>query len=76
MAINSRFDTELSGFCGDDGGNKGGFVPSGSLPDVQHTTENFGLPSNVITEDGSQFALEILKAYGITSQNKRTYHGT
>ena len=27
--INSRFDTELSGFGGGDGGNAGGFVPSG-----------------------------------------------
>ena len=43
-AINSRFDTELSGFGGGDGGNNGGgIVPSGSLHYAQHITENFRL---------------------------------
>jgi long-chain fatty acid transport protein len=41
--INSRFDTELSGFGGGDGGNAGGFVPSGSLHYVHRVTDDFWL---------------------------------
>ena len=41
--INSRFDTELSGFGGGDGGNAGGFIPSGSLHYVHHVTDDLRL---------------------------------
>jgi len=41
--INSRFDTELSGFGGGDGGNSGGFVPSGSLHYVHRVTDSLRL---------------------------------
>ena len=43
MYIDAQFDTELSGFGGGDGGNAGGFMPSGSLHFVHHTTDNFRL---------------------------------
>ena len=43
LYINARFDTELSGFGGGDGGNAGGFVPSGSLHYVHRVTDDFRL---------------------------------
>ena len=43
LYINSRFDTESSGFGGGDGGNAGGFVPSGSLHYVHRVTDDFRL---------------------------------
>jgi long-chain fatty acid transport protein len=36
-----QFDTELSGFGGGDGGNAGGFVPSGSLHYVHPFSDDF-----------------------------------
>jgi long-chain fatty acid transport protein len=36
--IDSRFDSKLSGFGGGDGGNAGGFVPSGGLHYVHRVT--------------------------------------
>lgn len=53
MAINSRFDTELSGFGGGDGGNNGGFVPSGSLYYVHRVTDDLMLGIDA----GSYFGL-------------------
>jgi long-subunit fatty acid transport protein len=41
--IDSRFDTKLSRFGGGDGGNPGGFVPSGGLHYVHRVTDDFRL---------------------------------
>ncbi len=43
LYINARFDTEFSSFGGGDGGNAGGFVPSGSLNYVHRVTDDFRL---------------------------------
>jgi long-chain fatty acid transport protein len=43
LYINARFDTELSGFGGGDGGNAGGFLPSGSLHYVHRVTDDLRL---------------------------------
>jgi long-chain fatty acid transport protein len=43
MYIDAQFDTDLSGFGGGDGGNAGGFMPSGSLHYVHRTTDNLRL---------------------------------
>ncbi len=42
-----QFDTELSGFGGGDGGNAGGFVPSGSLHYVHRLSDDFRLGISV-----------------------------
>ena len=41
--VNTRFDTEVSGFGGGDGGNAGDFVPVGSLHYVHRVTDDFRL---------------------------------
>ena len=51
--IDSRFDTKLSGFGGGDGGNAGGFVPSGGLHYVHRVTDDFRLGISA----GSYFGL-------------------
>jgi long-chain fatty acid transport protein len=43
MYIDAQFDRDLSGFDGGDGGNAGGFMPSGSLHYVHRTTDNLRL---------------------------------
>ena len=43
LYINSRFDTEMSDFGGGDGGNAGGFMPSGSLHYVHRVTDDLSL---------------------------------
>jgi long-chain fatty acid transport protein len=43
LYVNSKFDTQLSGFGGGDGGNAGGFVPSGGLHYVHRVTDDFRL---------------------------------
>ena len=55
LYVNSRFDTELSGFGGGDGGNAGGFVPSGGLHYVHRVTDNFRLGISA----GSYFGLGV-----------------
>ena len=49
LYVNSRFDTEVSGFGGGDGGNAGGFVPSGSLHYVHRVTDDLRLGITVGT---------------------------
>ncbi len=41
--IDSRFDTDVAGFGGGDGGNAGDFVPAGSLHYVQRVTDDLRL---------------------------------
>jgi long-chain fatty acid transport protein len=55
LYVNSRFDTELSGFGGGDSGNAGGFVPSGSLHYVHRVTDDFRLGISA----GSYFGLGV-----------------
>ena len=55
LYVNSRFDTKLSGFGGGDGGNAGGFVPSGSLHYVHRVTDDFRLGISA----GSYFGLGV-----------------
>jgi long-chain fatty acid transport protein len=55
LYVNSRFDTELPGFGGGDGGNAGGFVPSGSLHYVHRVTDDFRLGISA----GSYFGLGV-----------------
>ena len=55
LYINARFDTKLSGFGGGDGGNAGGFVPSGSLHYVHRVTDDFRLGITA----GSYFGLGV-----------------
>jgi len=55
LYINSKFDTDLSGFGGGDGGNAGGFVPSGGLHYVQRVTDDFRLGVSA----GSYFGLGV-----------------
>jgi long-chain fatty acid transport protein len=51
--IDSRFETDVSGFGGGDGGNAGGFMPSASLHYVQSLTPDLKLGISV----GSFFGL-------------------
>jgi long-chain fatty acid transport protein len=53
LYVNSRFDTELFGFGGGDGGNAGGFVPSGGLHYVHRVSDDFRLGVSA----GSYFGL-------------------
>jgi long-chain fatty acid transport protein len=53
--INSQFDTDVSGFGGGDGGNAGGFVPSGGLHCVQPVTPDLRLGISA----GSYFGLGV-----------------
>jgi long-chain fatty acid transport protein len=53
--INSQFDTDASGFGGGDGGNAGGFVPSGGLHCVQPVTPDLRLGISA----GSYFGLGV-----------------
>ena len=53
--IDSRFDTASSGFGCGDGGNAGGFVPSGGLHYVQRVTDDFRLGNSA----GSYFGLGV-----------------
>lgn len=53
LYIDSRFDTELSGFGGGDGGNAGGFVPSGGLHYVHRVSDDLRLGISA----GSYFGL-------------------
>jgi len=55
LYINSRFDTDVSDFGGGDGGNAGGFVPSGSLHYVHSITPDFKLGVSA----GSYFGLGV-----------------
>jgi len=41
LYVNAKFDTQSSGFGGGDGGNAGGFVPSGGLHYVHRFTDDF-----------------------------------
>ena len=53
LYIDSQFDTELSGFGGGDGGNAGGFVPSGGLHYVHRVSDDLRLGISA----GSYFGL-------------------
>ena len=53
IKIDSRFDTDVSGFGGGDGGNAGHFVPAGSLHYVHRVTDDFRLGISA----GSYFGL-------------------
>ncbi|MBT3368381.1 MAG: hypothetical protein HN416_14610, partial [Nitrospina sp.] len=53
--IDSRFETDVSGFGGGDGGNAGGFVPSASFHYVQSLTPDLKLGISV----GSFFGLGV-----------------
>ena len=55
LYVNAKFDTELSGFGGGDGGNAGGFVPTGSLHYVHRITPDLRLGLSV----GSYFGLGV-----------------
>ena len=55
LYVNSRFDTKSSGFGGGDGGNAGGFVPSGGLHYVHRVTDDFRLGVSA----GSYFGLGV-----------------
>jgi long-chain fatty acid transport protein len=53
--VDSHFDTRSSGFGGGNGGNAGGFVPSGGLYYVHHVTDDFRLGISA----GSYFGLGV-----------------
>jgi long-chain fatty acid transport protein len=55
LYVNSKFDTKLSDYGGGDGGNAGGFVPSGGLHYVQRVTDDFRLGVSA----GSYFGLGV-----------------
>jgi long-chain fatty acid transport protein len=55
LYVNAKFDTQLSGFGGGDGGNAGGFVPTGSLHYVHRMTPDLSLGLSV----GSYFGLGV-----------------
>jgi long-chain fatty acid transport protein len=55
LYVNAKFDTQLSGFGGGDGGNAGGFVPTGSLHYVHRVTPDLRLGLSV----GSYFGLGV-----------------
>ena len=55
LYVNAKFDTRSSGFGGGDGGNAGGFVPSGTLFYVHRVTDNFRLGIGA----GSYFGLGV-----------------
>jgi long-chain fatty acid transport protein len=53
--VDTKFDTQVSGLGGGDGGNAGGFVPSGSLHYVHRVTDDFRLGISV----GSNFGFGV-----------------
>jgi len=55
LYVNAKFDTELSDYGGGDGGNAGGFVPSGGLHYVHRVTDDFRLGVST----GSYFGLGV-----------------
>jgi long-chain fatty acid transport protein len=55
LYVNSKFDTQSSGFGGGDGGNAGGFVPSGGLHYVHRVSNDFRLGISA----GSYFGLGV-----------------
>jgi long-chain fatty acid transport protein len=55
LYVNAKFDTQSSGFGGGDGGNAGGFVPSGSLHYVHRVADDFRLGIST----GSYFGLGV-----------------
>jgi long-chain fatty acid transport protein len=55
LYVNAKFDTRSSGFGGGDGGNAGGFVPSGGLHYVHRVTDDFRLGIST----GSYFGLGV-----------------
>ncbi len=55
LYVNSKFDTQSSGFGGGDGGNAGGFVPSGGLHYVHRVSDDFRLGISA----GSYFGLGV-----------------
>jgi len=55
LYVNSKFDTERSDYGGGDGGNAGGFVPSGGLHYVYRVTDDFRLGVSA----GSYFGLGV-----------------
>jgi long-chain fatty acid transport protein len=55
LYVNAEFNTELSGFGGGDGGNAGGFVPTGSLHYVHRVTPDLRVGLSV----GSYFGLGV-----------------
>jgi long-chain fatty acid transport protein len=55
LYVNAKFDTRSSGFGGGDGGNAGGFVPSGGLHYVHRVTDDFRLGISA----GSYFGLGV-----------------
>ncbi len=55
LYINAKFDTDESGFGGDDGGNAGGLLPAGSLHYVHCITDDFRLGFSA----GSYFGLGV-----------------
>jgi len=55
LYVNAKFDTEISGFGSGDGGNAGGFVPSGGLHYVHRVTDDFRLGIST----GSYFGLGV-----------------
>jgi long-chain fatty acid transport protein len=55
LYVNTKFDTQSSGFGGGDGGNAGGFVPSGGLHYVHRVSNDFRLGISA----GSYFGLGV-----------------
>jgi long-chain fatty acid transport protein len=55
LYVNSKFDTKLSRYGGGDGGNAGGFVPSGGLHYVHRVTDDFRMGVSA----GSYFGLGV-----------------
>ena len=55
LYVNAKFDTQSSGFGGGDGGNAGGFVPSGGLHYVHRVSNDFRLGISA----GSYFGLGV-----------------
>ena len=55
LYVNAKFDTQSSGFGGGDGGNAGGFVPSGGLHYVHRVADDFRLGISA----GSYFGLGV-----------------
>ena len=55
LYVNSKFDTQSSGVGGGDGGNAGGFVPSGGLHYVHRVSNDFRLGISA----GSYFGLGV-----------------
>ncbi|MEA3468301.1 MAG: OmpP1/FadL family transporter [Thermodesulfobacteriota bacterium] len=55
LYVNSRFDTDVSGFGGGDGGNAGGFVPAGGFHYVHSVTPDL----KIGVSTGSYFGLGV-----------------